>query len=210
MSLSLNEVDALARKATRGAGYPWGFAEEASKAVRGLCAHGFDGCAVLADSLAQTDGRDLSQIMPRPGAVWKAPGGLLCPIAAGAALLDHLDVRFPLQLEQVVQPLLLAPFALAMARALERGVCLAWEDTRLTTDGAALVLCGPAGASRVSSVELSLVPVPVQGTPRPQTTRATPDAEALDRLHRLAARTYAPATEASRVSGAGAGLSDND
>ena len=40
MNLSLNEVEATAKKATRGAGYPWGLAEEAGKAVRWLCGAG--------------------------------------------------------------------------------------------------------------------------------------------------------------------------
>ena len=33
MNLSLNEVDAMAKKAARGAGYSWGLAEEAGKAT---------------------------------------------------------------------------------------------------------------------------------------------------------------------------------
>ena len=33
MSLSLNEVESTAKKAARGAGYPWGLAEEAAKAT---------------------------------------------------------------------------------------------------------------------------------------------------------------------------------
>jgi len=41
-------------------------------------------------------------------------------------------------------------------------------------------------------------------------TRATPDAEHWATLNRFAHHTYAPASEASRLLGAGAGLSDND
>ena len=47
-------------------------------------------------------------------------------------------------------------------------------------------------------------------TPRPHVTRATPDPVCWDTLNRFAHRTYAPATEESRLLGAGAGLSDND
>ena len=43
MSLSLNEVESLAKKAARGTGYPWGLAEEAAKASRWLAARGVDG-----------------------------------------------------------------------------------------------------------------------------------------------------------------------
>ncbi|MEO0980892.1 MAG: DUF3726 domain-containing protein, partial [Pseudomonadota bacterium] len=40
--------------------------------------------------------------------------------------------------------------------------------------------------------------------------RATPDPDSWTRLGVLAHRTYAPATDESRLRGAGAGLSDND
>ncbi|MEL7259121.1 MAG: DUF3726 domain-containing protein, partial [Pseudomonadota bacterium] len=43
MSWSLNEVESLARKAARGAGYSWGLAEEAGKATRWTCAAGWPG-----------------------------------------------------------------------------------------------------------------------------------------------------------------------
>ena len=44
----------------------------------------------------------------------------------------------------------------------------------------------------------------------PIRSRAQPAPEAWATLNRLAHRTYAPATEESRLKGAGAGLSDND
>ena len=51
MTLSLNEVQAQAFKAARGAGYAWGLAEEAGKATRWLCGHGLDGVALLVELL---------------------------------------------------------------------------------------------------------------------------------------------------------------
>ncbi len=89
MTLSLNEVDALAKKATRGAGYPWGHAEEAGKAVRWLCQNGVDGCAILARTLAHFDGRDGASGTPDVTQTpWQSPGDTLCPIIAGTALSD--------------------------------------------------------------------------------------------------------------------------
>ena len=51
MSYSLNEMEATAKRAARGAGYSWGLAEEASKATRWLCTQGLDGAAELAHVL---------------------------------------------------------------------------------------------------------------------------------------------------------------
>ena len=50
MNWSLNELDAMARKAARGAGYSWGLAEEAGRATRWLAAAGLPGPMCLAVS----------------------------------------------------------------------------------------------------------------------------------------------------------------
>ena len=71
MSFALNEVEATAKKATRGAGYPWGLAEEAAKATRWLCAQGLDGVAILAGALTRDGER------------------YVCPITEGARLSDQ-------------------------------------------------------------------------------------------------------------------------
>ena len=51
MTWSLNEIESLAKNATRGAGRDWGLAEEAGKATRWLCAAGWPGADLLAELL---------------------------------------------------------------------------------------------------------------------------------------------------------------
>ena len=55
LTVSLSEVDAMSRKATRGAGYAWGLAEEAGYAIRWLASYGFDGLAMLLNILKKVD-----------------------------------------------------------------------------------------------------------------------------------------------------------
>ena len=43
MTFSLNEIEAIGKRAARGAGLPWGLAEEAGKAARWLTARGLPG-----------------------------------------------------------------------------------------------------------------------------------------------------------------------
>lgn len=211
MSLSLNEVEALAKKAARGAGYPWGIAEETGKAVRWLCALDVDGCAALADYLTECDGAELSNRVPVKGNAWTSRGDRLCPLLAGAALSDLADTLRDgnLRLESVAHPILLAPFAGLSAQHLEACVVLEWNDASAATDGKALALRGdirsPA-ATVIARLGTRLDPA----HRRLARSRADPDDDTLAALNRLAHRTYAPATEASRLSGAGAGLSDND
>ncbi len=210
MSFSLNEIEATAKRATRGAGYPWGLAEEAAKATRWLAAHDLDACAELAALLTQVEEVPLADLSPDPrGTTWVAPGGTLCPLAAGAALSDRA-AELPdagIRLEQVVRPALLVPFAALIAQQTRRPVTLRWEGGGAITDGAALDLSGTA-PDLAPLVELT--PGGQIGAATPMRSRARPAAEIWATLNRFAHRTYAPATEESRLKGAGAGLSDND
>ena len=51
-AVSLAEIDAMGRKAARGAGLPWGLAEEAGRAARHLAAWGLPGPEALAALVA--------------------------------------------------------------------------------------------------------------------------------------------------------------
>lgn len=209
MNLSLNEVEALARKAARGAGYPWGLAEEAARATRWLCAHDVDGCRELAGLLAASDGADLRDRAPVPGNAWAARGGRLCPIATGAALSDRAGSlgEAGLRFENVVHPVMLVPFAGQCARQRGTVIALSWEGVVATTDGTGLCLAG-ATAATVASVTLTTGAE--LGHRRSRRSRASPDPSCYRDLHAFACRTYAPATDESRLKGAGAGLRDAD
>lgn len=210
MSYSLNEVEATAKRAARGAGYSWGLAEEAGKAARWLCARDLDGCAALARLLDQFQGDHEADWTPiTEGAQWQAAAGRLCPLLTGAAISDRANSlqNGNVSLEALVEPILLIPFAASCARRLQKVVSIDFSQTNAVTDGDALSVDGrfPALADEAT--------VTIGGkiaTPQPQCSRAKPSPETWQVLNRFAQRTYAPATEESRLTGAGAGLSDND
>ena len=209
MTLSLNEVEATSKKATRGAGYSWGLAEDAGRAARWLCAQGVDGCAALQTVLDAAAGQDLISMTPViDGASWVAPGAFACPIIAGAALSDRAHDLGDVRIGAVISPLFLAPFAAMAAAALATPIDVRWQDGAGWTDGAALRREGDAGRA-VSDVFVSVAPSEF-GTLQAPATRAAPSAATWARLEEFAAKTYAPATEASRLKGAGAGLADTD
>ncbi len=178
VKLSLGEVEGLCKKAARGAGLPWGLAEEAGFAARWLSAHGFDGAGlVLAD--LETGGQSLS---------------------LGVALADAPEAG---TIPAAEVPLLLAPFAALVARRQPCTLTLPDERFNFAADGAVShVSTGGAFSFAFGLTD--------GGNPLSRTTRPTVSEATLQRLTELAARTYAPATEASRLAGAGAGLSDND
>lgn len=190
MTMSLNEVDAMVRKAARGAGLDWGLAEEAGRAARWLCAQGQDGVGAAAKALA-------------------GPKTDRCTVSSGARLADcAADLRNgPARFKDVLTPQLFLPFAALAAKMLQVTIEVDCDGHRAMTDGQSLTLSDDF-PDHASTVTVRVIDVPV-GIECPM-SRAMPDPEDWAQLEALAKLTYAPATDESRLNGAGAGLSDND
>lgn len=209
MSYSLNEMEATAKRATRGAGYSWGLAEEASKAARWLCAQGLDGSAYLVRVL--DSGLAKNPPLHRPKTVegvWQGENNL-CPLAVGSLLSDcakHLQ-HTPIEMHNIAVPSMLLPFVAQAARALGSTICVTCDGLLAETNGTALHQ-NQAFADTATSVIVARSTTVLK--PTVHVTRAFPTKESWNSLNQFAHRTYAPATEESRKLGAGAGLSDND
>lgn len=199
MSWSLGETAALALKATRGAGMSWGLAEETAAAVVWLHRHGLPGMSALCSYLGSDD-------IPQNA-------GPACPIVTGCALIDGiLDIpetsAETVEIGQVRAPLLLLPFVARLAPG------TIW----LIAPG----IAGPAGLQSGDSWKshclrgIADCQIVLRDTPQvdPSLERMSRLGDhfacCVDRLNAFAFRTYAPATGQSRMSGAGAGLTDND
>ena len=139
---------------------------------------------------------------------WHAKGDL-CPIMAGCLLSDCAEklLEGGITMPDVAVPVLVLPFAARAAYRLNACIEIDGQDWCAVTDGTVLSLAGtvPSQAARLSVRVGGLL-----GVVQPKCTRARPNAADLAALDRFARRTYAPATEQSRLLGAGAGLSDND
>ena len=212
MSLSLGELEALCRKAARGAGFDWGPAEEAGRAVRRLAAFALPGAELLLARLDAFDGRPARELAPRAlDGEWRSGGDELCPVLAGASLADvaeRLGAAGEIVLRDVISPLLLVPFAGSCARRLGRPVSVAWSGLVVTDDGETLRLDG--AIERVPDERADPVRCRAgadvgrtSGDPLARVTRARIGSGPLERLDTFARRTYAPATEDSRRRGAG-------
>ncbi|WP_135506196.1 DUF3726 domain-containing protein [Roseovarius aestuariivivens] len=217
MDWSLNEIEGLARKAVRGAGYGWGHAEEAGKATRWICAAGWPGAELLADLLTRLDGVAYDDIRPEScTGPWRARLGTLCPLITGAAICD-LAPRWAsgetLQLGAVAAPLFLVPYMVWSADRTGVPLMLEWPGLKIIRGAGqtGIHLPDPATLSLAQVEGATLTPATsVTGLPLIRAYRAHVSADPAARLQQLAHRTYAPETEESRRAGAGAGLSDND
>lgn len=205
ISWSLGETAALATKAARGAGMPWGLADETGGAVSWLQGRGMPGLAALCRYLKWRSIGSLARWPDCP-----AGGAFYCPIAIGTAYMDGA-LSVELTIENVREPLLLLPFIAKrndnqpmqvnygnMSIHLSKNnVFSPYLETTLLINQAKCTVKNaddPPGmkpyefANRVPSYFFGCV-------------------KALDEF---AKKTYAPATEESRLAGAGAGLNDND
>lgn len=219
MDCSVNEIESLAKRAARGAGLPWGLAEEAAKAARWLAARRLPTVPLVTDLLRRNDGVPYEALAPDvSGDTWTARSRDLCPLIAGAALSDRAEAiaaGASVTLAAVSYPLLLAAFLGRAAAAIGQVFELRWPGAtiRCLPEGPHIEADGPDAlqARRVESVTVRGVKHSAADRPAPrsaQRVEVSPDDWAV--LKSLAHRTYVPATDESRLRGAGAGLDDND
>ena len=209
MSWSLGEIAAIATKAARGSGMDWGLADEAGYAVKWLQRRQLPGVAALCRYLSWRQAGEIT--------IWPddtARDGHYCPIATGAAYGDGVfgdDVQFA----RVRTPLLLIPFI--SLRAANTPVCLSMENAVFVltqdklgfskNDTAILMDSSACQIYAASDDELpAMITIANDAIPRVPVTASA----CITVLNSFAKNTYAPATESSRLAGAGAGLNDND
>ncbi len=211
MSYSLNEIEAMAKKAARGAGYAWGPAEEAGKAVRWLESHALSGAAALVGHL------NIGDIDGPPTSLqgdWSSATGVLCPLTSGAALNDCAEQLADGHIQRLLDvdhPLLILPFAAWAALHIKAPIKVEWDGVRATTDGYRLrhdALNGDPNHRRAAVVICKMDNA--TDDLRAPALRGAISKDVWQALRVFAHRTYAPASEASRLLGAGAGVSDND
>ena len=217
---SLSEVDALCRKASRGAGYSWGLAEESGKAVRWLTAFGLPGAEMLAELLQVVNG-EIERYAPKFIEDQSRSNNYdQCPIFCGALISDQgnlLKQGGSQNFQSMLYPLMALPQAARIAEAFDLSVSIVFDDKEIVCTKEAIsysklpnweikrseLMCRKHESLEDASAGMSHSIYP-SALSRPIKT------EAIKVLEQFAHKTYVPATEASRLAGAGAGLSDND
>lgn len=203
MNSSLNETQSLIKAAARGAGLSWGEALDYALGMRWIATQGIKALDICADHLEMVAAGTV-----RPpnafGPALKAEGAL-CPLRVGLLISDH---RFALTEHDVITvqnlacPLLVLPF-----------LALSGTSMRMHGEGFSVVVGTHGWAGQLpqnTPTDVSITADALVDPKHAMHTRVPTGETDRARLLALAANTYAPATEASRLAGAGAGLSDND
>jgi len=201
--LTRPEVESLCTKAARGAGLPWGLADEAGFAAGWLQARAINGASALAAYLAGPLGQ-----APQVGVGRWSGAAPLCPIATGAALADHRELpqgftgHALLAIDGVAWPILLLPFLSS-----DSALSVACDKVKVVVDGNTVEGdCTALARLPMSSVILNRS-ASASGAVMPRPCPVEP--VDLSVLERLAFETAVPPSAQSRAD-AGAAGSDND
>ena len=218
MKRSLNEIEQTCRKAARGSGLPWGVADETGRAIRWLQAFQLDGVSSLAALLESVDHHRPVDYAPESlDGVWHGPNNVLGPIMTGLALSDCMGLMQGRSIEtgEIAWPVLVTGFVGHTLLNREQSVTISWLSIGLSICRDRLTIIGDMGdlyTDRAGRLTCEKLPYGgdsgVGRAPGVGDTRV--DAQAWEKLENRAHLTYVKATEASRLSGAGAGLNDND
>ncbi len=214
--LSLSEIDSLCRKAARGAGYGWGMSEEAGRTARWLAAYGFQGPEALAHWLRVRVGDTGQHVPALRDHLWHAQRGI-CPLTAGTLVNDRESQLLGgsgFEFVQVHQPMLMLSMVARIVENRDSAIVFSMGDRDITCTAQGIV-CNddfPWEKSRADvSCHLAVSETEsMDESIEPSAQSRSVSDKALETLLELAHKTYAPATEASRLAGAGAGTNDND
>lgn len=195
MTYSLSEIQSLCIKAARGAGLEWGQAEDAGYGACFLAKHGLD------------DGRHYVSALHQFGHA--------SALRKGPALCDvKREFDSPIQLEKIKNPLFMLPFISLALKGSSHTVSVTWGAFQFDlTEQDVSSLCPvpfPSPDRLAETMHIKRIADNKSLIPLPKKRRLIMDQDAIKELNSFAQRTYAPSTEVSRTTGAGAVLNDND
>lgn len=210
MIVSLGEIESTASLAARGAGYSWGLAEEAGKSARWLAARRIPWLPTFLAMLASAPSEPEFKV---EGDLIRAKSSRsVSPLPLGAYIVDSRS-SLPVTLRDVRYPIWLLPYVAVRGRERRTPLSIEWNGAILTLTERAVSVGGDtsplwtdfATQARIDWAHNAGAPLFVK-----QSGGAPVDRHAWSEIEKLAARTYVPASEASRLRGAGAGVNDTD
>ncbi len=201
MIYSLNEIDSHCKKAARGAGMAWGYAEEIGKAARWLAAFKLPGVNLLCSFLIQTEHEKLKPPIIESQNHIHADHDILCPIHTGSYIADTFvgSSNQEYSFKRLGFPLLLLPFLARLADQAKLSISYQYHDNlfnyadgKLKSNVNGTLIC-----DYVKYADGIFTAQPVNGE-NARVTGQEIDTADWNFLNSYAHKTYVPATEQSR------------
>jgi len=201
---TLSEIDTTSKRAARGAGFSWGIAEEVGKNMRLLELFGLPGIKNLNQFLKDYKEKQFQKVtlISDTNNANKYP---YCPIILGVNFIDQvnlLDKKINIQISNVAFPLLFLPFVSRASEMIGKRIFLKIEEKEFLLNlnqsiysnylkNEILEVC--------NTINISFI----------ENSNSFNENEWKE-LYKLSEDTFVEETESLKISGAGAGLTDND
>ena len=210
LDLSMSELSALVLRATKGAGFSWGEADEAADACVWLAQMGAECVGPLLDVLL-----DKTSCAPDINvAVWEG-ASVICPLRSGIILRDFVNLPKGLAggslvIKRVQNWYFLLPFISNSAVSLGQDIVMkAGADTfNLFADGSIDEL-PEIPSAHAANIEITITTKNVVHPPKVKLHRAKITLEQYEAISNLAMQMTVPTSNISEA-GAGSSGSDND
>ncbi len=210
MRLTLYEIETTARKASVGAGLPFGLSEDIAKAVIWLAGQNIDGVEATLNSIRAGMRTMETSVVDHEFMVFSNAQSAMC----GPSMVDLLiseKAGFEVRLNKMDSAVLLLGFAGVSASQHKRIFEFEFSNgAKAVVFGNKVVLSGDLPSANCDAIvrclkdeqEMSPILLPQRGVEINE--------DIWREIETLAAKTYVPESKGSRVDGAGAGLTDND
>ena len=201
---TLSEIDTTSKRATRGAGFSWGIAEEVGKNMRLLELYGLSGIKNLNKFLKDYHEKEFQKIalISETNNTNKYP---FCPIMLGTNFIDQinlLDKKNNIQILNVAFPILFLPFVSRASEIIGKKIFLKIDEKEFLLNlnqsiysnylkNEVLEIC--------NTINISFI----------ENNNSFNENEWKE-LYKLSEDTFVEESESSKIGAAGAGLTDND
>ena len=199
---SLSEIETTSKRASRGAGFSWGIAEEVGKAIRSLELFGLSGVKNLnlyLNKIEKNPPKKVNKIDKENK--YKE----LCPIYCGVAFLDQcqeIEIFKNIKFYNINYPILILPFVSKASEILGKKILMQFNKSSFLFNFNKSILS--------KNLEKQIIDIAGEvNIEFLENINSFTDKEWKE-LYKVSEKTFVDETDSLRSKGAGAGLTDND
>ena len=201
---TLSEIDTTSKRATRGAGFSWGIAEEVGKNMRLLELYGLPGIKNLNKFLKDYKEKQFQKItlISETNYASKNP---FCPITLGTNFIDQvnlLDKKVNIQISNLAFPILFIPFVSRASEIVGKKIFLKVDDKEFLFNLNQSIYSNYLKneiLENCNNINISFLK-----------NNNSFNEDEWKELYKLSEDTFVEETESLKIGAAGAGLTDND
>tara|TARA_B100000131_G_scaffold115003_1_gene112019 strand:+ start:37 stop:648 length:612 start_codon:yes stop_codon:yes gene_type:complete len=201
---TLSEIDTTSKRATRGAGFSWGIAEEVGKNMRLLELYGLPGIKNLNKFLKDYKEKQFQKItlISETNYASKNP---FCPITLGTNFIDQvnlLDKKVNIQISNLAFPILFIPFVSRASEIVGKKIFLKVDDKEFLFNLNQSIYSNYLKneiLENCNNINISFLE-----------NNNSFNEDEWKELYKLSENTFVEETESLKIGAAGAGLTDND